>query len=221
MPHQCLKCGSVFADGSPEILRGCPECGGTRFFYTEKPLPDDERNQLKDQANKDIKHLIREMLTGDSQIDIKESFLESDEWVNLGPKTETEPEKAEVDRKLDVKSDMLKSVEELVYPKDSKFRKYRVVPKASDKKEPEKVVKKAGVKESGKAKVKASPKAAQPKERKKEERVEVISIDSEGVYDIDVEKLLEDSPIIVQKDGSYMVHLPSVFKKAGKKESTF
>ena len=47
----------------------------------------------------------------------------------------------------------------------------------------------------------------------------VISIDEEGVYDIDVEKLLEKSPIIVQKDGSYVVHLPSVFKK-GKKKST-
>ena len=51
MPHQCLKCGSVFADGSPEILRGCPECDGTRFFFTEKPLSDDERNRLKEQAN--------------------------------------------------------------------------------------------------------------------------------------------------------------------------
>ena len=48
----------------------------------------------------------------------------------------------------------------------------------------------------------------------------VITISDEGVYDIDVEKLLEDSPIIVQRDGSYLVHLPSVFKKARKKENT-
>lgn len=33
MPHQCTECGTVFADGSTEMLSGCPECGGNTFQY--------------------------------------------------------------------------------------------------------------------------------------------------------------------------------------------
>lgn len=36
MPHQCLQCDAVFADGTTEVLSGCPECAGTKFQY----LPD-------------------------------------------------------------------------------------------------------------------------------------------------------------------------------------
>jgi predicted nucleic acid-binding Zn-ribbon protein len=74
-------------------------------------------------------------------------------------------------------------------------------------------------KAEAKAKVKskkAAPKVEAPKKKaarkKKKDNVAVITITDEGVYELDVEKLMEHSPIIVQKDGSYMVHLPSVFK---------
>jgi hypothetical protein len=33
MPHQCTSCGRVFADGSKEMLSGCPDCGGNKFQY--------------------------------------------------------------------------------------------------------------------------------------------------------------------------------------------
>lgn len=33
MPHKCTKCGREFEDGSTEILRGCPSCGGKKFLY--------------------------------------------------------------------------------------------------------------------------------------------------------------------------------------------
>ena len=33
MPHKCTKCGREFRDGSIEILRGCPSCGGKKFLY--------------------------------------------------------------------------------------------------------------------------------------------------------------------------------------------
>ena len=32
MPHQCVRCGTVYGDGSAEILKGCP-CGARLFFY--------------------------------------------------------------------------------------------------------------------------------------------------------------------------------------------
>lgn len=72
------------------------------------------------------------------------------------------------------------------------------------------------------------PVAEAPSEIEKEERIEWVGISSEdapevinvvepGVYEINIDKLMENSPIIINKDGSYMVYLPSVFKKKRKK----
>ena len=33
MPHQCTNCGRTFADGSKEMLSGCPDCSGTKFQF--------------------------------------------------------------------------------------------------------------------------------------------------------------------------------------------
>ena len=33
MAHKCTKCGREFSDGSLEILKGCPSCGGNKFLY--------------------------------------------------------------------------------------------------------------------------------------------------------------------------------------------
>lgn len=35
MPHQCVRCGTFYDDGSAEILKGCG-CGGRLFFYIKK-----------------------------------------------------------------------------------------------------------------------------------------------------------------------------------------
>lgn len=36
MPHKCTKCGREFEDGSTEILRGCPSCGGKKFLFVKE-----------------------------------------------------------------------------------------------------------------------------------------------------------------------------------------
>ena len=33
MPHECTDCGRQFADGSKEMLSGCPDCGGNTFQF--------------------------------------------------------------------------------------------------------------------------------------------------------------------------------------------
>jgi len=35
MPHQCVRCGTFYNDGSDAILKGC-ECGAKLFFYVRK-----------------------------------------------------------------------------------------------------------------------------------------------------------------------------------------
>ena len=35
MPHQCVRCGTFYQDGSDEILKGC-SCGAKMFFFVKK-----------------------------------------------------------------------------------------------------------------------------------------------------------------------------------------
>jgi len=40
MPHQCTNCGRTFADGSKEMLSGCPDCSGTKFQFRPEGFDD-------------------------------------------------------------------------------------------------------------------------------------------------------------------------------------
>ncbi|WP_136688838.1 OapC/ArvC family zinc-ribbon domain-containing protein [Halorhabdus amylolytica] len=45
MPHQCTDCGTTFADGSTEMLSGCPDCGGNTFqFLPESSAGDSSQS---------------------------------------------------------------------------------------------------------------------------------------------------------------------------------
>jgi len=37
-----MKCGREFRDGSVEILRGCPSCGGKKFVYVSDRVKNDD-----------------------------------------------------------------------------------------------------------------------------------------------------------------------------------
>ena len=54
------------------------------------------------------------------------------------------------------------------------------------------------------------------KEIDKTDVPETIDIEKPGQYTIDLKGLLEKEPIVIQKDGTYMIHLPSVFKMIDK-----
>ena len=211
MPHQCLKCGSVFADGSPAILRGCPQCKGMKFFYTEQPISEEERDRLRQKAQKDIKHLIHEMLAGELEpSEIQGRVLKKDEWVRIDIGSGRGPVRIEDDDQVEINKDAMKSIESLLFAQKDHTKKFRVVSRT----------------EEAEAKPDSQVKAAPQKEAKKQagkeeekDRTAVITIHDDGVYDIDIEKLLDKSPLIVQKDGSYLVHLPSAFKRLSKKRS--
>ena len=60
MPHQCVRCDSMYGDGAQEILKGCP-CGGKLFFYIKKEkLKQIEEEKItlspvqKEQIEKDV-----------------------------------------------------------------------------------------------------------------------------------------------------------------------
>lgn len=67
MPHQCLKCESVFDNTSDVIIKGCPNCGAKLFLYIKK-APEKEAEFELSQDQKDI--ILKEV---ESFVDIKET----------------------------------------------------------------------------------------------------------------------------------------------------
>lgn len=47
MPHQCVRCGTLYEDGSQEILKGC-SCGSRLFFFIKK----DKLKAIKEATSK-------------------------------------------------------------------------------------------------------------------------------------------------------------------------
>ncbi len=58
MPHQCVKCGTVYANGAAELLKGCSKCTGRFFFFVREEdlarakeittqLSDDDKKQIE------------------------------------------------------------------------------------------------------------------------------------------------------------------------------
>lgn len=67
MPHQCVRCGNVYASGAVEILKGCSKCSGRFFFFVKQEdlekvramtenLSDDEKKQIE----KDVLEIVGE-----------------------------------------------------------------------------------------------------------------------------------------------------------------
>jgi predicted nucleic acid-binding Zn-ribbon protein len=140
MPHQCLHCGEVFEDLTEDILfNGCTSCHKKKFTLTKDPMTDEERKDLLDKREGEIRELIRRSQEGEKPTVIASTSepgkKEKVEWVGLSS----------------------------------------------------------------------------------EDTPEVINVVEPGVYEINIDKLMEDSPIIINKDGSYMVYLPSIFKKKKKR----
>ena len=154
MPHQCLQCGKVFAEGSDAILRGCQDCGGKKFFFTKNPLSDTERENLLKESRVDVEAITRiiEERTG-------EKLEEVDEWLHVQPQNIR---------------DILADLEE----------KKRQVTESLDQ---------------------------------ERDTVESIAVENVGSYRINIKRLLDDESIIIHKDGSYLIHLPSLLTGAREK----
>lgn len=57
MPHQCVKCGKMYKDGSEELLKGCSECGGKFFFYIRKEKIEEQKKIRENIKEDDLKRM--------------------------------------------------------------------------------------------------------------------------------------------------------------------
>lgn len=133
------------------MLKGCPECGGKKFFYTRQPLGTEERQRLLEKEKVDmdaVAHIV------------EERGSEDEEWLHVQP---------------DNIKDILREIQE---------KKQQVAKEIEEE----------------------------------SEKVESIDVDDPGSYRINVKRLLDDESVIIHKDGSYLIHLPSLFTGRGHRE---
>jgi uncharacterized protein len=212
MAHQCLQCGQSFPDGSAELLKGCPSCQGTRFYYTQSPLAKQERDALMKEANKDIKAILEELVKGHGgparpayedplwsaqarekwlQVDARKLRAHEADAVQEVQAPALPPQQARIDAPLPAAK---------AAPKPAKAKAEQAhLPIEPDRPRPT---------QTTPALDDSEPREAKP---------EVVVVEEPGRYDIDVEQLLDKQPIVVRRDGVYVVHLPSVFATAGKR----
>jgi len=53
MPHQCVKCGKVYDDGTKVILKGCTDCKGKMFFYIKKEALEKKRKVVEELTSRE------------------------------------------------------------------------------------------------------------------------------------------------------------------------
>jgi predicted nucleic acid-binding Zn-ribbon protein len=170
MPHQCLKCGHIFEEGSSQLLKGCPGCGGNRFFFTKQPLNQTERDTMSKEIGQDLTTRIMELAIEKN----KDKFKGTETWIRLKPK------------------DLRKIMENQIEQEEPKKEMSLGEPISDDKRK--------AIIEKIKAEVDHS------------DTPETIGVEQPGKYNIDLKGLLEKEPIVIQKDGTYTIHLPSLFK---------
>ncbi len=65
MPHQCVRCNTLYADGAKEILSGC-QCGARLFFYIKKKAIEEGKVLISNLTEEDKQHIetdVKEILS--------------------------------------------------------------------------------------------------------------------------------------------------------------
>lgn len=214
MPHQCLNCGEAFEDGSTDLLEGCPSCEGTRFFFTEEPLAEDERAELREETGKNVHEMLQDIMESEDSPDLGEDIWSREAWERwirlrpgegdemleeIGSVEDLQELREQVEEESEVTFEPTSSQEDLDRMRESVQVSLEDVQEASPP-EPE-----------------VDPAQLQPVTQDDDPgRPSTLNIREPGEYEIDVRRLMEDSPVIVERDGSYVIHLPSVFEKGSK-----
>lgn len=75
MPHQCVRCNSLYEDGDEKILKGCT-CGGKLFFYIKKDKLKEIQNKTANLTPKDKEEIEKDVfdLVG-SEVDKSEPVI--------------------------------------------------------------------------------------------------------------------------------------------------
>lgn len=76
MPHQCVKCNTLYDDGDNVILSGC-SCGGKLFFYIKKEKIKEVQERTAELTEKEKEEIEKDVF------DLVGSEIDKDEPVVL------------------------------------------------------------------------------------------------------------------------------------------
>lgn len=161
-----------------QLLKGCPGCKGTRFFYTDTIL-DDQARAAKAQQNSGDLRTVLETMAKENKLSAQSISQNFDDWLQLAatpPSSAVGPAAAHAVPPTNAEP----PIETAAAPAVPS------VPKTSP------------------ANADAPPKA--------ETSVGTVQVHEPGNYSLDVERLLAASPIVIEKEGVYMIHLASAFE---------
>ena len=198
-------------------------------MYVDKPLPEKDRLSLKNRADRVRDEIIKKsdedlynMLEERGITSVEDIKGSDSEWLRFEPQEEaeaTETVPGDPIKELEVlqpNSRRRNSAKQMISSYDRSLKsKVPTVENVKPKRE-----KKRKKEREAKVRKKKPSKPSREVKKKPTRRsdVDVITIEEQGVYTIDVKRLLEDNPIIIQKDGSYLIHLPSLFESKKKRE---
>ncbi len=60
MPHQCVRCNTLYPDGAQEILKGC-SCGARLFFYIKKKKLEESKKIIEELTDDEKKHIEQDV----------------------------------------------------------------------------------------------------------------------------------------------------------------
>lgn len=61
MPHRCVRCGTLYDDGSSTILKGC-SCGAKLFFFVKKEALEKSEEVTKKLTREEKKQIEKDIL---------------------------------------------------------------------------------------------------------------------------------------------------------------
>jgi predicted nucleic acid-binding Zn-ribbon protein len=217
--HKCVRCGSVYEDNDSNILRGCASCGSIFFLYMKGP--------------EDV-----------TQLDAVEKNLQSKD-TTLEKELVKQIERRKADIEVAKEAERIeKAEEEIEFVKEAKRKKAKEIKKGKAAKG-KRVSKRFEAEPKGWKRLKKlkGPKKLTPKTMKEARKetegelrkevvkiggkkfaveelfgVETIRVPREGVYEINIDALMKNQPVIVLEKGQiYIIHLPEVFEAVEKK----
>ncbi len=62
MPHQCVRCGTMYGDGDKAILEGCKECGAKLFFFIKKSHVEESKKFTDNLSKKEKAEIEKDVL---------------------------------------------------------------------------------------------------------------------------------------------------------------
>ncbi|WP_348606809.1 Zn-ribbon domain-containing protein [Halobaculum rarum] len=194
MPHQCTNCGRTFADGSKEMLSGCPDCGGNKFQFDPAGGSDTAPPEAEGTADHNTSTASRDETNADG---VAETDPDDVTGTTTSPRTAPDTEDgAQASARSDVVSpDELAAAAESTEPATDRAEQGEVSSSADD---------------ADSSDAEASDPNLDALRQKLNDQFESIRIVSPGQYELNLMELYDREEYIIslREDGRYVIEMP-------------